>query len=241
MGLLSLAVLQIGVGVTPSSAEAMRGKGVVGQLLLGRSVRGRPLRAVELGDPASRVKMVIVGCIHGDECAGIAVVRALEAIQPPPGIDLWLLENMNPDGLAADTRQNADGVDLNRNFPWLWRPLGRRGDRQYSGRRPLGEPESRIVDALLLRLRPRVVIWYHQSLGLVDESGGRSDLERRYARIVGLPLVRLTRYPGSATSWVNHRFPTATSFVVELRAGPLSASGTRVQARGVLALARLLH
>ena len=53
------------------------------------------------------------------------------------GIDLWIVENMNPDGYAAHTRQNADGVDLNRNFPWHWRPLGPRGSQQYAGPRPL--------------------------------------------------------------------------------------------------------
>jgi protein MpaA len=206
--------------------------------LLGRSVLGRPIWAVERGDPASSVKAVVVGCIDGNETAGEQIARALESDPVPAGVDLWVIENMNPDGAASDTGPNADRVDLNRNFPWHWRRLGRPGYWQYSGTRPLSEPESRSVRAFLLRLRPRLVIWYHQPLTLVDESGGDPMLERKYARLVGLSLERLPRYPGSATSWVNHRFPGSTSFVVELRPGPPTTAAIERHAHAVLVLLR---
>jgi protein MpaA len=185
-------------------------------VVLGYSVRRRPIVAYELGDPSSRRKAVIVGCIHGDEAAGVAVVRALARRTPIRGVDLWLVPTINPDGQAVDTRQNAHGVDLNRNFPWHWQPLGPRGTQQYAGPHPLSEPESRIARALIARLRPQVTIWFHQPLGVVDESGGSLAVERRFARLARLPLRRLTRYPGSAASWQNHRIPHSTAFVVEL-------------------------
>jgi murein peptide amidase A len=59
---------------------------------------------------------VVVGCIHGNETAGIAIANALERLSPRD-LDLWIVADLNPDGAAADTRQNAHGVDLNRNFP----------------------------------------------------------------------------------------------------------------------------
>jgi protein MpaA len=145
---------------------------------------------------------------------------------------LWVIEDLNPDGVAAGTRQNANGVDLNRNFPWRWEHLGHRGDRQYSGPGPLSEPESRIARALILKLRPVVSIWFHQPLGLVDESGGDVRVERRYARLVGLPLQRLVRYPGSAAGWQNHRLPGSTAFVVELP-GRLSKKAARLYSGAV--------
>ena len=44
--------------------------------------------------------------------------------KPPRGTALWLIEDLNPDGHAAGTRQNANGVDLNRNFPYRWQSDG---------------------------------------------------------------------------------------------------------------------
>jgi protein MpaA len=67
--------------------------------------------------------VLVVGCIHGNEPAGIAIAQRLER-SSPRGVDLWIVPVLNPDGRAADTRGNTHGVDLNRNFPWHWRPLG---------------------------------------------------------------------------------------------------------------------
>ena len=212
--------------------------GPVQTFLLGRSVRGRAIQATELGDPGAAHKLLVVGVIHGDETAGRAVVRALVDAGAPPGVDLWVVDELNPDGVAARTRQNARGVDLNRNFPWRWRAAGRRGDQQYPGPRVLSEPESRIAYRLILRLRPSITIWFHQPLRLVDESGGSLAVERRYARAVGLPLRRLSRYHGSASSWQNTRLRGTTAFVVELPAGPTTPAEAARYRDGVLALAQ---
>jgi protein MpaA len=202
---------------------------------LGRSVQGWPIEAVELGDPHAARKVLVVGCIHGNECAGIAIVRRLERASPPKGVDLWVVESLNPDGYAAGTRANARGVDLNRNFPTGWQPLEGLFD---AGPRPLSEPESRIAYRLIVRLRPAVSIWFHQHMSLVDGSGGDAALERRFARLVGLPLVRLARYPGSVTTWENHALPGKTAFVVELPAGALTAAQAARFAGAVLDVAR---
>jgi murein peptide amidase A len=204
---------------------------------VGRSVRGRPIVAIELGDPSSPRKVLVLGCIHGNEPAGIAIADALAHGAPPTGTDLWVVPDLNPDGVAADTRQNADGVDLNRNFPWGWRALGPRGSTFYSGLRPLSEPESRVAYTLIRRLRPAVTIWFHQHLGLVDESGGRASVERRFARLTGLPLRRLTRYPGSATTWENHVLTHSTAFVVELPPGAVPDARIGVYTHAIRVLA----
>src|SRR5204862_738106 len=159
-----------------------------------------------------------------------------EQLPTPTGLDLWVIENLNPDGHAAGTRQNAHGVDLNRNFPCAWRPLSGIYD---SGPRPLSEPESRIAYRLVLRVRPRISIWFHQHERVVDQSGGNLLVERRFSRLVGLPLRRLPREPGSVVGWENHRLPGTTAFVVELPAGSLSISAAARYAEAVLALARV--
>src|SRR5262249_11021406 len=154
-----------------------------------------------LGQADAIRTVLVVGCIDGNEPAGIAIARRLLDTTLPVKTALWVVPDLNPDGSAADTRQNAHGVDLNRNFPWHWRPLGPPGSLQYAGPRPLSEPEARAAARLILRVRPQVTIWFHQPQTLVDLSGGDLRIERKFARLVGLPVRRLIRYPGSAINW----------------------------------------
>jgi protein MpaA len=187
--------------------------------VLARSVDGRAVWLYTTGDPDAAHRVLVIGCIHGDEPGGIAVVRTLINGRPPPEVAFWLVPVLNPDGRAAGRRQNGDQVDLNRNFPYRWHRIGRPGDLHYSGRGPLSEPESQAVANLILQVRPTLSIWFHQALAVVDLSGGSVAVERRFARLVDLPAARLPRYPGSATGWENHRFPGTTAFVVELPGG----------------------
>ena len=214
-------------------APAARPSTGVRRVALGRSVQGRPIRALVVGDPGATATALVVGNVHGDETAGFAVVKRLRRWRPPTGSALWLVRSFNPDGTAAHTRQNAHGVDLNRNFPFHWRPLGPPGSRYYAGPGPLSEPESRIEHSLLLRIRPRLTIWFHQPYDVTDRSGGDVRLENQFASLSGLPLRRLPRYPGSITSWENFRLRSGTAFVVELPAGPPSPAAAGRYARAV--------
>jgi protein MpaA len=206
-------------------------------LVLGRSVQGRAIGAVVIGPVNARAAVLVVGCIHGDEPAGIAVADRLAHTRILPRSGIWIVRDLNPDGVAARTRQNAHEVDLNRNFPYAWRPIGAPGDPQYAGPRALSEPESRIAHTLILRIRPRITIWFHQHQDLTDISGGNIQIELRFAILSGLPLRRLARYPGSATGWQDHRLAGSTAFVVELPPGRLLPPEIKRIVGAVLALA----
>jgi protein MpaA len=202
-------------------------------LVVGHSVLHRPITLVHVAGDGPRV--LVVGCIHGNEPAGIAVVHALERTHPHA--DLWLVPALNPDGLAAGTRQNAHGVDLNRNFPSLWQRFGRPGSTYYSGPRPFSEPETRAARALILRIHPQVTIWFHQHLNLVWAYGRSTPAGRRYARLAGMRLLHRPWLAGSATNWQNHLRGGGVSLTVELPAGSLDARGVARQVRAVLGVA----
>jgi hypothetical protein len=231
------SVALIAAGLSPQQADAgVRGPvAAAHQEVIGRSVQGRPIRALRIGSPRARVEVLVVGAVHGNEPAGKAVVTRLRRAKPPPGTALWLIEDANPDGSAAGSRLNAGGVDLNRNFPYRWRPQ----DGVYeSGPGPGSEPETQAIQRFVERERPRVTLWYHQALRMVVKSTGDPALERLYSRRSGLPRERLPRYHGTAVSWQNTSFAGDTAFVVELPGGPLPPGGARRHARAALALAR---
>ncbi|HEU4599347.1 MAG TPA: DUF2817 domain-containing protein, partial [Solirubrobacterales bacterium] len=210
----AIVLAALAVASLPSAAGALPAAAAE-RSVIGHSVRGRPIVALASGPADAPLKVLVFGDIHGDETAGMRVVRRLLAATAPARTRLLVVPTINPDGVAAGTRGNAHGVDLNRNFPYRWQPLG---GGEYSGPRPLSEPESRAAERLILGFRPDLTIWFHQPFGLVDRPVGNPFDARRYAELSGLPLVRLRRYPGSATRWQGHRLPGSTAFVVELPA-----------------------
>ena len=199
---------------------------------IGRSVEDRPITLVTRGTGATSV--LVVGCIHGNECAGRAIVKRLRRISVPRGVRLLLMPALNPDGADAGTRQNARGVDLNRNFSRGWRGGGEPWDTYYPGPRPFSEPETRVARDLIERERPQITIWYHQAMALVAKQRRHVPTQRRYAERVRLPLKDLDPLPGTASRWQNHRWPGHLSFAVELPAGALPWRSVNRHARAVL-------
>jgi predicted deacylase len=150
----------------------------------------------------------VLGEMHGDEHAGVTVVRAL--LHDPrriAGVNLWVIPTMNPDGDTAGTRQNAHGVDLNRNWPYRWAHLS---GQYYSGPHALSEPESRAMHRFLLHLRPHWFVSLHQPLRAVDSSYGpkaNRRFARRLAHELNLPQAPLRCWSschGSMTNWYVH-------------------------------------
>jgi hypothetical protein len=209
---------------------------IAAALVAGHSSLGRPIVAVERGDPAAAERVLVVGCIHGTECAGMRVVRRLRTMPLPSGIDLWLVPDVDPDGLALGTRLNGRGVDLNRNFAAGWRAGGRPGDLQYPGRRPFSEPEARAARRLIEQIRPAVTVWYHQHMNLVWAWGPSRTAGLAYARASGMRFAPMPWLAGTAPHWQNSRL-RERSFVVELPPGELTGAAVRRHARGVLAAA----
>ena len=114
---------------------------------VGVSVQGRPLYALKMGTgPAWR----ILGAHHGDELSssevGLAVAEALlgehEALLERRSF--WVMPAVNPDGMVAGSRYNANEVDLNRNYGFQWETGFTHGSAPFS------EPETQAVRTLSL-------------------------------------------------------------------------------------------
>jgi predicted deacylase len=186
-----------------SASEPVRA--AYASVVIGHSVRGRPITAWHLGETGKPTVVLIAG-MHGNEPAPTAILRTLRDGRTVHGIDLWVVPAYNPDGLARGTRRNARGVDLNRNYPYHWAPLT---GSYYSGPEPASEPETRAMMRFLGRVRPDWILSFHQPLHGVDIDVERPRFARRVARILGLPTTTLDCggvCHGTMTGWYNHRF-----------------------------------
>lgn len=208
----------------------------------GRSVQGRPLVAFRRGTPGG-VKVLVIGVIHGDEDAGLAIIDQLGRVEVPDGIELWWIPAINPDGVALQQRQNANGVDLNRNFPYNWGPIAEPGDWEFAGSVAASEPETQATVAFVSALNPALTVWYHQDYNRIAPADGLDGLVRaRYAQLVGLPLLSISggTYTGVAATWVR-RGLGALSFIVELGPGELSAEQAATHAAAVVDVAQVVR
>ncbi len=225
----------IAIGATAEAASQ--------SVVVGSSVQKRAITAVQVGDQAGSQVALVVGVIHGDERAGLPIVRAIKrrAAQDPAalqGTQLWVIQAVNPDGLRAHTRKNARGVDLNRNFPYRWRDDIAHSNGYYPGPRPASEPETRAVMAFVRRIQPDLSIWYHQPWGAVLACRGRPPIAAEYAKLVGMRTsCKGKGLHGTAITWETHAFPGSSAFVVEMPPGKVSGATADRQARAALTVA----
>jgi len=165
----------------------------------GRSVQGRPIMCLVIGQ--GQDVTLLLATIHGNEPAGTPLVRRLaEHLQQNlhllQGRKVVLLPTANPDGMAHNTRYNAHGVDLNRNFA----AANRRNSPRH-GYAALSEPEARIIASIIRQYNPDRIVSIHQPLTCIDYDGPAAELARRMAQYCNLPIRKLGAQPGSLGSY----------------------------------------
>lgn len=189
------------------------------------TVQGRPILVREYPPLAPRepqARVLLVGGIHGDEYSSFSVVfRWLEVLnEHHSGLFHWrVIPGLNLDGLNAGPaeRMNANGIDLNRNFPtpnWhenkqeYWVEFTGRDPRRYPGEAPLSEPESQYLFDEIERFKPDAIVSLHAPYGILDFDGPKNPPHH----LGYLYLNRLGTYPGSLGNFagVQRKLPVIT-------------------------------
>jgi murein peptide amidase A len=177
-----------------------------------RSVKGQPLWVRDLPVPNAKLRVLVVGGIHGDELssASLALHWIALAKEIPAQTHWRFVPLLNPDGLLTSParRTNAHGVDLNRNFPtpqWdkeapiYWEKKVKRDPRRWPGPRPLSEPESKYLHEEMERFKPDMIVSIHAPYGVLDFDGPTTPpakLGRLYLDQVGIFPGSLGNYGG---------------------------------------------
>lgn len=182
----------------------------------GKSLLGAPLLYFPAELPQQNSGLVIAGT-HGEETASIITLScALRTLMPGQRKHHVVLA-VNPDGCQLGLRSNANGVDLNRNFPTgNWRPgntvyrwnsdAAERDVTLSTGKKPASEPETKALCGLIEKLNPAWVVSFHEPLACIDDPH-LSPLGQWLAQQFDLPLVPDVGYdtPGSFGGWCAER------------------------------------
>ncbi len=204
---------------------------------IGTSVQGRPITAYQFGsNPASNM-VLFIGAMHGaEQNAGNLLKQWIPNIDAnpgkiPSGRTIVVIPIINPDGYAADNRLNAQGIDLNRNFPatgWteqVTEPFSGGNITNAGGPYPLSAPESQALATYYETYKPRLTLTFHSRGGIVEanDAGDSIPLGAEYARLAyyqAIPTYQIGNFfdystTGAFEDWANDRFNLPV-LVVEL-------------------------
>ena len=166
---------------------------------IGETVLGRPIVAFRFTPPSyarPKPKAVLFGAIHGDEPLGVHCLVELmqELIERPPGRETWIIPALNLDGLAAGTQNNANDVDLNRNFAsGNWGQTPKPG--YHPGAHAESEPETQALVTLIEEVGATRLIALHSPFRVVNWDGGGQPLAEAMAELNGYPASGDIGYP----------------------------------------------
>ena len=203
----------------------------VNQLQVCHSTEGRPIQHADSESNDARGKRILVlGMIHGDEpLSGEMALEWEERLQNIDHRNAWrVVPMLNPDGFKLKTRMNANGVDLNRNFPtkdWqeeataYWKKSSRGDPRRFPGDVAASEAETKCVMTQIKDFRPDFIVSVHTPYHVLDFDGPKMP----FPPYRDLPWRALGNYPGSLGRymWKDYQIPVLT---VELGLTMIDAS-----------------
>jgi len=135
--------------------------------------------------------ILVIGVFHGDEPQGeILIKKYLEETSS----NLLFIPCLNPDGKYLNTRQNANNVDLNRNFPtknWI-----KSADKHYyGGEEPSSEIETNFVLNILKKYQPRIILTLHSPYCVVNYDGEAKEIAIKCSELINYPIEEDIGYP----------------------------------------------
>ena len=160
--------------------------------------------------------VLVIGVFHGDEPDGEYLINRFLSERTDTKNRLLFIPCLNPDGKQNNTRTNANGVDLNRNFPTKnWEPQKKDAkDEYFGGEKPASELETQFLIYIIEKYVPDLIITLHEPYSIVNYDGPAEDEAQKISEITGYELQESIGYPtpGSFGTYcgIEKEIPTIT-------------------------------
>ncbi len=140
-------------------------------------------------------KILIIGVFHGEEPQGEYLInRYIKKDISSIKNKLYFIPCLNPDGKSKNMRQNANGVDLNRNFPTKNWKLTEKNE-YYGGQSPESETETRFITEILKEYKFDAILSIHAPFRVVNYDGEAKELAEKISYLTGYPVQSDIGYP----------------------------------------------
>lgn len=160
-----------------------------------KSKNGKNIELKEIISTENKKTVLIIGVFHGDEPQGEYLInRFLKEYEKNPKNKLLLVPCLNPDGKELNTRQNANGVDLNRNFPTK-NYIVTEDEHYFGGIKPASEVETNFMINIIEKYKPDFILSIHAPYRVVNYDGDAKKYAEVISKITGYPVEEDIGYP----------------------------------------------
>ena len=167
--------------------------------------------SIDLIKNKNHCNVLVIGCMHGDEPQGKYLIQ--EYLKSNTETKLLFIPCLNPDGIKSNTRVNANGVDLNRNFPTKNWELTEKNNF-YGGQEPASEIETKFLINVIEEYKPELILTLHAPYKVVNYDGDALNIAQKISEIIKYPVEASIGYPtpGSFGTWagIENNIPTIT-------------------------------
>jgi protein MpaA len=167
--------------------------------------------------------ILIIGVVHGDEQQGKFLIEKYlntPHLSPLPqgarmqrANRLLFIPCLNPDGLENNTRQNANMVDINRNFPTKNWERTEKND-YFGGENSGSEIETKFVIEMIEEFSPDAILTLHAPYMVINYDGPAEEIAQELSKIINYPVQKEIGYPtpGSFGTYagIERNIPTIT-------------------------------
>ena len=160
-----------------------------------KTVKENEIQLIKIEGLKNEKTVLIIGVFHGEEPQGEYLInKYLKENTLNTKNTLYFIPCLNPDGKSENKRQNANGIDLNRNFPTKnWRRI--ETPEYFGGTMAGSEIETKFMIDIINNYKFDAILSIHAPFKIVNYDGPAQNLAKKISEFTGYKVQADIGYP----------------------------------------------